>query len=114
MHNHHPYRDRTLLGIHRQEVEELGVQLMRMLGLTAEAVLHGALQLIIKRGSCAVTKAMMHETVSLTGQCAFMRKWLGLFFDVDDPPERIGLPGFIILAVFLLVCAVVWFHHPAG
>lgn len=35
-----------------------------------------------------------------------MRKLLELFFHVDDPPERIGVPGFVILAVFLLFCAV--------
>lgn len=42
-----------------------------------------------------------------------MRKWIDLFFDVDDPPERIGIIGFVIVAIFGLFAALVWFHHPA-
>ncbi len=36
-----------------------------------------------------------------------------LFWTIDEPPDRIGLFGFAILAVFLLFCVVVWFVHPA-
>ena len=40
-----------------------------------------------------------------------MRKWIDLFFAVDDPPERIGVIGFAIMAIFGLFAAYVWFHH---
>ncbi len=40
-----------------------------------------------------------------------MRKLLGLFLDVDAPPDRVGIPGFVIMGVFLLFCTFMWFHH---
>jgi len=42
-----------------------------------------------------------------------MRKLLEFFFDVDEPPERMGVIGWAIIAVFLLFCAYMWFHHSA-
>ena len=40
-----------------------------------------------------------------------MRKWIDLFFDVDDPPEQIGVLGVVIMGVFALFAAFMWFHH---
>jgi hypothetical protein len=41
-----------------------------------------------------------------------MRKLLEFLFDIDEPPERLGLPGIAILTIFGLFAAFVWFHHP--
>ena len=32
----------------------------------------------------------------------------------DDPPEKLGIIGFVILATFSAFCAVVWVLHTPG
>lgn len=37
-----------------------------------------------------------------------------MLWDIDEPPDRIGVIGFAIMGAFLLFCAFVWFHHPVA
>ena len=58
-------------------------------------------------------KRAIHSAASFNAQALAMRKLLEFFFDVDEPPERMGVIGWAIIAVFLLFCAYMWFHHLA-
>lgn len=39
---------------------------------------------------------------------SFLKEW---FWDVDEPPDRIGAPGLVIMGLFSVFCAVAWFLH---
>ncbi len=41
-----------------------------------------------------------------------MLRWIvGLLIDADEPPERLGVIGVAILAIFAAFCAAVGFTH---
>ena len=41
----------------------------------------------------------------------FLKEW---FWDIDEPPDRIGLPGLIIIGSFLVFCIFVLFRHESS